>query len=74
MNYRVLWFTFCGVAGALIVAPLHNECLSLVTDTFQSADLRVTIHASQMQGQKFRDFCVRAMQAGVQSYEVFLKG
>lgn len=74
VDYRTRQFTFYGAAGGMVSAPLQLEGLPPVGDTFHLADLRATIYASQTQGQKFREFCARAMQAGVQSYEVFLKG
>lgn len=74
VDFRTLQFTFYGAAGGVVSAPLQFEGLPPVGDAFHLADLRAAIHASQTQGQKFRVFCVRAMQAGVQSYEVYLKG
>jgi uncharacterized protein YbcV (DUF1398 family) len=74
VDYRTCQFTFYGATGGTVSAPLQFEGLPPVGNTFYMADLRAAIHASQTQGQKFRDFCARAMQAGVQSYEVFLQG
>ncbi len=73
-DYRTLCFTFYGADGGVVGVPLQYEGLPAVGEAFHEADLRAAILASQTQGQKFRDFCARAMQAGVQSYEVFLKG
>ncbi len=74
VDYRALRFTFYGVAGGVVVAPLQFEGLPEINETFEPAGLRAAILDSQSRGQKFRDFSVRAMRAGVQSYYAFLRG
>lgn len=74
VDYRALHFTFYGAAGGIVVAPLSFEGLPQVHANFDRAGLRAAIRDSQSQGQAFRDFCVRALNAGVQGYEVFLRG
>jgi uncharacterized protein YbcV (DUF1398 family) len=74
VDYRALRFTFYGVAGGVVVAPLQFEGLPEVNPKFELSNLRVAIHDSQVRGQKFREFCSRAMAAGVQGYYVFLSG
>jgi len=69
-----LQFRFYGVQGGVVLAPLLYEGLPPVAQAFDLPALKAAIHDSQTQGQKFRDFCARAMQAGVQSYSVFLRG
>ena len=74
VDYRALRFTFYGVAGGVVVAPLQFEGLPEINETFEPAGLRAAILDSQLRGQKFRDFSARAMRAGVQSYYAFLRG
>lgn len=74
VDYRALQFTFYGVAGGVVVAPLTFEGLAEVNEAFDRASLRAAILDSQVHGQKFRDFSSRAIQAGVQSYFAFLRG
>lgn len=74
VDYRALRFTFYGVSGGVVVAPLQFERLPEVNSNFDLSSLRAAIHDSQSHGQKFRDFCSRAMAAGVQGYYAFLRG
>ena len=74
VDYRSRQFTFYGVAGGVVVAPLLFEGLPEISETFELSSLRAAIRDSQSQGQKFRDVCARAMRAGVQSYYAFLRG
>lgn len=74
VDYRALRFTFYGITGGIVVAPLQFEGLPEVNENFQLSSLRAAIHDSQWRGQKFREFCSRAMTAGVQSYYAFLRG
>lgn len=67
-------FRFYSAAGAVSVAPLSLEDLPAVARQFNAPALRAAILDSQQNGQKFRDFCRRAMEAGVQSYFAFLRG
>jgi hypothetical protein len=74
VDYRALRFTFYGVSGGVVAAPLQFEGLPEVEFNFELSDLRAAIQDSQSHGQKFRDFSSRAMAAGVQSYYAFLRG
>ena len=74
VDFSLLQFRFYGVAGGVVLAPLVLEGLPPVHATFDVAALKAAIHDSQVNGQKFRDFCRCAMLAGVQSYGVFLSG
>ncbi len=67
-------FSFYGPAGAVSTAPLSFEDLPTVASEFNAPALRAAILDSQQNGQKFRDFCRRAIDAGVQSYFAFLRG
>lgn len=66
--------SFYSASGGVVVAPLVFEGLPEVAAEFNAGELRAAILDSQRNGQKFRQFCARAMQAGVQSYFAFLRG
>lgn len=55
------------------VAPLDFD-VPRIAATFDAAALVVAIRDSQLRGQNFPDFSVRAAQAGVQGYTAFLRG
>ncbi len=74
VDYVSLRFTFYGAKGDTVLAPIPFEGLPPVGSDFDAAGLRQAIHDSQVNGQKFRDFSRRAMQAGVQGYFAFLRG
>jgi uncharacterized protein YbcV (DUF1398 family) len=74
VDFLLRQFRFYGVAGGVVLAPLVMEDLPPVDVRFDVAALKAAIHDSQVNGQKFCDFCRRAMLAGVQSYGVFLSG
>jgi uncharacterized protein YbcV (DUF1398 family) len=74
VDYASLSFSFYGADGGVVVAPLTFEDLPQIASDFNLAELRAAILNSQKHGQKYRQFCVRAMQAGVQSYFAFLRG
>jgi uncharacterized protein YbcV (DUF1398 family) len=67
-------FTFYSAAGSVSVAPLSIEDLPTVASEFNAPALRAAILDSQQNGLKFREFCRRAVEAGVQSYFAFLRG
>lgn len=56
------------------MAPLVFEGLPEIANDFNVAELRAAILDSQQNRQKFRQFCARAVSAGVQSYFAFLRG
>lgn len=75
VDYLARQFTFYGKTGnGIVVAPLTYEGLPQVAEHFNATGLRAAILDSQQYGQKYRDFCRRAMEAGVQSYFAFLRG
>lgn len=55
------------------VAPLDFN-VPTVAEDFNTAALVAAIRDSQLRGQGFPDFSVRAAQAGVQGYTAFLRG
>lgn len=67
-------FCFYSANGGVVVAPLLLEDPPAVAADFNVAELRAAILDSQQNGQKFRQFCARAMVSGVQSYFAFLRG
>ena len=60
--------------GACVVAPVSYENLPVVAAELDVQALLDAIRDSQMRGQAYRDFTVRAMRAGVQAYYAFLRG
>lgn len=74
VDYVTLSFSFYSPNGGVVVVPLAYEGLPEVASDFNVAELRAAILDSQQNGQKFRQFCVRATESGVQSYFVFLRG
>ena len=66
--------TFYSADGDAVVTPITYEGLPPVAADFDTAALRANILDSQRNGQKFRDFTRRAMEAGVQGYFAFLRG
>jgi len=74
VDYVSKSFTFYGDGGAVVSAALLFEGLPPVSREWNGAALKEAIIDSQRNGQKFRQFCVRAMSAGVQGYFAFLRG
>jgi uncharacterized protein YbcV (DUF1398 family) len=74
VDYVSSAFSFYSASGGVVVAPLLFEGLPEIAIDFNVAELRAAILDSQQNGQKFRQFCARAMNAGVQSYFAFLRG
>jgi uncharacterized protein YbcV (DUF1398 family) len=74
VDYASRSFTFYGAAGGVAIAPLSFEDLPATEPDFNAAALRAAIFDSQQNGQTFRVFCRRAVQAGVQGYFAFLRG
>lgn len=74
VDFVSLSFSFYSVNGGVVVAPLAFEGLPEVSTDVNAHELRAAILDSQQNGQKFRQFCVRAAKAGIQSYFVFLRG
>jgi uncharacterized protein YbcV (DUF1398 family) len=74
VDYAAKQFRFYSAAGAVVTAPVLFEDLPAIAADFDTAALRAAIVDSQQNGQKFRQFSQRAMQAGVQGYFAFLRG
>ncbi len=74
VDYRTLQFTFYGASSGVVVVPLTFEGLPGIAEHFDAPALRAAILDSQTKGQAFRDFCSRAILAGVHSYHAFLRG
>lgn len=74
VDYATSSFTFYGASGTAVIAPITFENLPLISADFDVDALKAAILDSQQHGQKFRDFCGRAMQAGVQGHIAYLRG
>lgn len=74
VDYVGLRKTFYGAGGDVVVTPINYEDLQPVAVDFDAAALRGNILDSQQNGQPYRDFTRRAMEAGVQGYFAFLRG
>ncbi|HSA64549.1 MAG TPA: DUF1398 family protein [Nitrospira sp.] len=74
VDYATRSFTFYSASGAAVLAPICFEGLPSIAEDFDVAALKGAILDSQQHGQKFRAFCGRAMQAGVQGYMAYLRG
>jgi len=74
VDYVGMRKTFYSPEGDIVVTPINYEGLPVVAPELNTEILRVVILASQRDGQKYRDFTRRAMEAGVQGYFAFLRG
>jgi uncharacterized protein YbcV (DUF1398 family) len=74
VDYASKSFTFYSTGGAATSAPLSFEGLPPISQGWNESALKEAILDSQQNGQKFRQFCARAMSAGVQGYFAFLRG
>jgi len=74
VDYVGMRKTFYSAGGDVAVTPINYDDLPPVPADFDAAALRASILDSQRNGQKYRDFTRRAMQAGVQGYFAFLRG
>ena len=74
IDYVAQQMSFYSGAGGIAVAPLAFENLPAVAAEFDGPALRAAILDSQCNGQEFRQFSHRAVQAGVQGYYAFLRG
>lgn len=74
VDYVGMKKTFYSVGGGAVVAPINYEGLPSVASEFSLEALRANILDSQQNGQHYRDFTRRAMEAGVQGYFAFLRG
>jgi uncharacterized protein YbcV (DUF1398 family) len=74
VDYVSRSFTFYSAAGSAVTAVLSFEGLPSIPSEWNATALKAAILDSQQNGQKFRQFCERAMLAGVQGYFAFLRG
>ena len=74
VDYVELQKTFYSATGEIIKTPINYEDLPSVALEFNVELLRAAILDSQQNGQHYRDFTKRAMNAGVQGYIAFLTG
>lgn len=74
VDYVAMRKTCYSAAGDMVMTPINFEGLPPVAADFDAAALRADILDSQRNGQKFRDFSRRAMEAGIQGYYAFLRG
>jgi uncharacterized protein YbcV (DUF1398 family) len=74
VDYVAMEKTFYSAEGDMVVTPINYEDLPPVAADFSAEGIRADILDSQVNGQKYRDFTRRAMEAGVQSYFAFLRG
>lgn len=74
VDYLTLRKSFYSGSGAIVTTSIPYENLPSVAADFDSPALRANILDSQQKNQHYRDFSMRAMQAGVQGYIAFLRG
>ena len=74
VDYVTMRKTFYSADGDTVMTPINYEGLPPVAADFNEAALRADILDSQRNGQKYRDFTRRAMEAGTQGYLAFLRG
>jgi uncharacterized protein YbcV (DUF1398 family) len=74
VDYVALQMTYYSASGGVLKTPINYEGLPSVASEFDLVGLRAAILDSQQNGQHFRDFTLRAMNAGVQGYIAFLRG
>jgi len=74
VDYVALRKSFYSPAGDIVTTPIPYEGLPPVAASFDAPKLRAAILDSQRNGQHYRDFTRRAMEAGVQGYIAFLRG
>lgn len=74
VDYATLLKTFYSAEGDVVVTPISFEGLPAIAPEWDADGLKAAILDSQRNGQKYRDFSRRAMEAGVQGYFAFLRG
>jgi uncharacterized protein YbcV (DUF1398 family) len=74
VDYVMLEKTYYSASGEVIRTPISYEGLPSVAGEFNVEALCAAILDSQENGQHYRDFTKRAINAGVQSYIAFLRG
>ncbi len=74
VDYASLQLHFYGSEGGVVVVPLLLGALQPIAPSLDKAALRAAIGDSQQNGQKFKEFSRRAVEAGVAGYFAFLSG
>lgn len=74
VDFIALQTRYYGGTGEMICTPIPYEGLPAVAADLDLGALRAAILDSQNNGQHFRAFTKRAMEAGVQGYIAFLRG
>jgi uncharacterized protein YbcV (DUF1398 family) len=74
VDYIGMKKTFYSADGDMVVTPINYEGLPPVAAEFSVDTLKANILDSQRNGQKYREFTRRSMEAGVQGYFAFLRG
>ena len=74
VDYVALQKTFYSAAGEMIKTPITYENLPSIAADFDVDALKAAILDSQQNGQHYKDFTKRVMNAGVQGYMAFLRG
>lgn len=74
VDYAALQMRFYSATGAHVLAPLTLEGLPAIGAHFDLPAVKAAIVDSQQNGQKFKDFSRRAVEAGVAGYFAFLRG
>jgi uncharacterized protein YbcV (DUF1398 family) len=74
VDYAAKRMAFYSAEGEAVTIAIGFDNLPPIAADFDAPALRAAILDSQQNGQKFREFTRRAMEAGVQSYFAFLRG
>lgn len=74
VDYIGMRKTFYSAEGEMVVTAIDYEGLPPVSAEFSAEAMKANILDSQRNGQKYRDFTRRSMEAGVQGYFAFLRG
>ncbi|MBP6900619.1 MAG: DUF1398 family protein [Burkholderiaceae bacterium] len=74
VDYACLQMQLYGIEGGVVRVPLLLDALQPIAPQLDKVALRAAIVDSQQNGQKFKDFSRRAVQAGVAGYFAFLGG
>ena len=74
VDYVALRKTFYSATGEMIKTPITYENLPSIAADFDVDALKAAILDSQQNGQLYKDFTNRVMNAGVQGYMAFLRG
>ncbi len=74
VDYVALQKTFYSATGEMIKTPISYENLPSIAADFDVDALKAAILDSQQNGQHYKDFTKRVMNAGVQGYMAFLRG